>query len=123
MLYVDNDEDGCEMITEFLKAYDPRFLVTSVGSAIEAVAAICAEKFDAIVTDNWLPGHSGVEFCKEIRQSDALTPIIIFSAAADADSIKTGLSAGASEYLVKPDGLTVLGRTIKNLITKFAIAK
>jgi DNA-binding response OmpR family regulator len=58
--------------------------------------------FDLYILDNWLPDNSGVELCRAIREFDAHTPILFYSAAAYAKDIQEGLRAGAQAYLVKP---------------------
>ena len=117
ILYVDDDQQGCEMIVEFLPHHNPSFEVTCVHNAREAALSIALEDFDIYVIDNWLPGQTGVEFCHEIRLSDPSTPIIMYSAISRKTDIEEGLAAGANVYLVKPDDLMNLGPTIDWLIS------
>jgi DNA-binding response OmpR family regulator len=117
ILCVDDDKDGCEMIVEFLRFHNSSYQVASVPDSTEAMKAIALEKSDIYILDNWLPGESGVELCKRIRLSDAITPIIMFSAVAYAQDIKQGLDAGADAYLKKPNDLSNLGPTIDRLLS------
>ena len=116
VLYVDDDQQGCEMILEFFRHHNPSFEVTIVPNTHAAALSIALGKFDIYVIDNWLPGQTGVEFCHEIRLSDTSTPIIIYSAVAGQANIDEGLAAGANVYLIKPDDLMNLGPTIEQLI-------
>jgi DNA-binding response OmpR family regulator len=116
ILYVDDDEDGCEMICVFLHDYNPSLNVTPVRSAKEALKAIAFEKFDIYIIDNWLGDKSGVQMCREIRITDKATPIILFSGVAGSKDIKEGLASGADEYLLKPNDLLYLGPTIEKLL-------
>jgi len=120
ILCVDDDKDGCEMICVFLQTYNPSFIVTPVRSAKDALKAIEFEKFDFYIIDNWLGDKTGVEMCREIRMTDPLTPVILYSAVAGSAEIEEGLAAGANEYLVKPNDLPNLGPTIEKLLDKQA---
>ena len=101
VLYLDNDEDTCEMIRLLLnmRGID----VTCVNSADEAAHEIKAKRFDLLLLDVWLPGLNGFEFCRQVRRSDTKTPILFYSGAAYESDKKTGLAAGANAYLCKPD--------------------
>jgi len=73
--------------------------------------------FDLYILDNWLPGKSGVELCRAIREFDPHTPILFYSAAAYAKDIQEGLLAGAQAYIVKPIIPDELRRTVARLIS------
>lgn len=70
------------------------------------------DDFDAYIIDNRLPDGRGIDLCKQIRQSDAKTPIIFYSADAHQHIIEEAYRAGANEYLIKPVSLADLERTI-----------
>ncbi|NIR45694.1 MAG: sigma-54-dependent Fis family transcriptional regulator [Gemmatimonadetes bacterium] len=66
---------------------------------------------DAIITDLVMPGLSGIEVTRRLRQSDPHLPIFVLTAHADLESAIEALKAGANEYLTKPvnmDELTTL---------------
>ncbi len=72
-----------------------------------ALAINCANKksYDLILLDVRMPNIDGIEACKKIRKSSKLnreTPIIMLSADAALEQIKTGFDAGADGYLPKP---------------------
>lgn len=106
VLYVDNDEDTCEMVRLLFSSHGVE--VSCVESAADAALKIKTVKFDLLMLDVWLPGLDGLEFCRQVRRTDSLTPILFYSGAAYASDIAKGLAAGANAYLVKPDidGLT-----------------
>ena len=72
-------------------------------------AALAKEgRYDAIVLDVMLPGFSGCELARRLRQRGDRTPILMLTARdADAD-IVAGLDAGADDYLTKPFSFEVL---------------
>ena len=115
VLSVDDDEEGCEMLSLLLKSHG--FEVTCAQSAADAWPKIKAECFDLYLLDAWLPQIDGFELCRQIRQCDAKTPILFYSGAAyDADKQK-GMAAGANAYVTKPD-LDGLIETMSGLIAK-----
>ena len=66
---------------------------------------------DAVITDLVMPGLSGIEVARRLRQSDPHLPIFVLTAHADMASAIEALKAGATEYLTKPvnmDELTTL---------------
>jgi two-component system, OmpR family, response regulator len=68
----------------------------------DALSALTAREYDAVVLDLMLPGVDGFEVCREIRRGERWLPVLMLTARADvADRIR-GLDAGADDYLVKP---------------------
>jgi DNA-binding response OmpR family regulator len=101
VLFVDDDEDACEML---------RLLMSSSGidatcaqSAAEAWPLIRSQRFDLFILDGWLPGIDGFEFCRQIREFDSNTPILFYSGAAYERDKQKGIAAGANAYVTKPD--------------------
>ena len=68
--------------------------------------------FDLYILDNWLPGGSGVEMCRLIREFDPHTPILFYSAAAYERDKQEALSAGAQAYFVKPINFAEFKRAV-----------
>lgn len=57
---------------------------------------------DLILLDWMLPGISGVEICRRLRQTGDKVPIIILTAKDEVSDRVAGLDAGADDYLIKP---------------------
>jgi CheY-like chemotaxis protein len=98
VLCVDDDQDTCELLSIFLKQYD----LTLACTVADAVTKALPNTFDAILLDSYLPDGSGIELCRQIRESDISVPIIFYTADALPKSIEEAMQAGATEYLVKP---------------------
>ncbi len=64
--------------------------------------------FDLILLDWMLPGISGLEICKRLRQTGSKVPIILVTAKDDISDRVAGLDAGADDYIVKPFSLEEL---------------
>src|ERR1700722_11797176 len=73
-------------------------------------------KVDLVLLDLGLPDGSGMSFCKELRESGSRLPIIMLTAQADEDSVVSGLSAGASDYIRKPFGNRELLARVKTAL-------
>jgi CheY-like chemotaxis protein len=52
--------------------------------------------------DNWMPGGSGIDLCKKLREFDSHTPILFYSGAAYDRDQQEAFSSGAQGYLTKP---------------------
>lgn len=120
ILYVDDDTDSCELARVLLNCFDSSWLITSAASAGEALALIEEEAFDLYVLDYNLPDMSGIELCRYIRQSDADTPIMFFSALARSSEISEAKAAGANKYLLKPNDLERFPETVNRFLSKNA---
>jgi len=91
-------------ITQVVRAYLEKdgFLVTSVHEGVEALRLALEEKFDLILLDRMLPGLSGEEICKKLRQAGSDVPVIMLTARGAEEERIQGLSLGADDYIVKP---------------------
>lgn len=115
VLCVDDDEDTCTMLCDLLGLIDCE--VTTAGTAAEALELIARRgRFDLYLLDNWLPGGSGVELCREIRLTDPSTPIVFYSGAGLDAEREEALAAGAQAYLVKPGDVALLVETVRRLL-------
>jgi signal transduction histidine kinase len=82
----------------------PGYEVLLVETGEEALERAPGFAPDVIVSDLLLPGISGSELCRRIRQTERLAdvPFILVTTLADATSRALGLEAGADDYLYKP---------------------
>jgi two-component system nitrogen regulation response regulator GlnG len=82
------------------------FLVTAFETASSALTRFkrsqASDRPQAILTDLRMPGISGFEFLKQIRNADQSLPIIIMTAYSDLDTTVQAYQQGAFEYLPKP---------------------
>ncbi|MFQ5613896.1 MAG: response regulator, partial [Anaerolineae bacterium] len=101
--------------------------VTLITSAQEALAQLLsgADIPHLIISDVMMPGMSGYELCKAVRQNEVLRhiPIIILTARDGLTEKITGFEAGADDYLVKPVQPEELLLRIKALLARAAPKK
>jgi len=74
-----------------------------------------SKKYDVIILDVIVPGISGFELCKKIRNYNILTPVIMLTSLDSVDDKLTGFDCGADDYLTKPFSFQELFARIKAL--------
>lgn len=78
--------------------------VKEVFNGDQAVTELRRERYDLVVTDLNMPGLSGIELLKIIRNDSALynLPVLVITADGGQDKIQEAVQAGAQGYIVKP---------------------
>lgn len=76
-------------------------IVASASNGAEALAIIKAETIDAIITDLKMPVMDGLELIKQLKAINFTGPILVLSNYADFDYVRTALTIGAYDYLLK----------------------
>jgi phosphate regulon transcriptional regulator PhoB len=102
ILVVDDEPDIVELVSYNLQKEG--FVVSSAGDGDEALAAIRGEKFDFVILDLMLPGMSGMEICRVLRNDPKTKdlPVIMLTAKGEEVDKILGLEVGADDYLTKP---------------------
>jgi two-component system chemotaxis sensor kinase CheA len=116
VLYVEDDADTRELIAILLGLEN--YHVVLAANYDEALRLARVMRFDLYIMDKWLPGRSGVELSKKLRELDATTPILFLSGAAYEDDKREALASGAQAYLVKPTDNDTLIETVARLIAE-----
>ena len=99
ILVIDDDEKLNRLLKRFLGEFD--FTVYTASDAAEGLKKVRTVSPDLIILDLMLPGMSGFDVCKRIRQTSTL-PIIMLTARGDLMDKVVGLELGADDYLPKP---------------------
>ena len=90
--------------------------VTSDGEQALSMAAMV--DYDALVLDVMLPGASGFEICRRLREQGVWSAVLMLTARdAVADRV-AGLDCGADDYLVKPFALAELHARLRSLVRR-----
>ncbi len=71
--------------------------------------------YDAIVLDVMLPGRSGFEVCRILRERGVWTPVLMLTAREAVEDRVAGLDSGADDYLLKPFALSELHARLRSL--------
>src|SRR6056297_313282 len=99
LLIVDDDERIRDLLRKFLIRNG--FLVSVARDAAHAHRLLGGLDFDLLVMDVMMPGESGVELTRAIRETHD-TPILLLTARGETPDRIEGLEAGADDYLPKP---------------------
>ena len=120
ILVVDDDRRVLELLEVALTANGCRVLTAADGE--EAIKRALGERPDLVVLDVRLPKKSGLEVCEVLRHDtdDPFMPIIIVSAAAEADTRLQAFRRGADDYMAKPFSPRELLARIHRLLTRSA---
>ncbi|RKN45655.1 response regulator transcription factor [Streptomyces hoynatensis] len=93
--------------------------VSPAATGEEGLALLPSFRPDVVVLDLMLPGLSGLDVCRHIRERDQV-PIIIVTARGDDVDVVVGLEAGADDYVVKPVRARVLDARIRAVLRRLA---
>lgn len=116
-LLVIEDEDSLKnSIVDFLSASG--YLCESAATYQEAIEKIDYHEYDCIVLDIMLPGGSGLELLRYLKQDGKPDGIIIISANGALEDKIEGLQIGADDYLTKPFHLSELSMRIAAIIRR-----
>ncbi|WP_407269059.1 response regulator transcription factor [Radiobacillus sp. PE A8.2] len=78
------------------------FLTDVAYDGLEGLRKATEQTFDLIILDLMLPGMEGTDVCKQLRQQQVDTPILMLTAKDDEFDKVLGLELGADDYLTKP---------------------
>ena len=103
ILLVDDDADGSEVVSRFLRKAGHQ--VTCVGNGREALHALSVEMPDAVVLDAMMPEMDGVSFLEVIRcylrwQS---LPVVLLTAYSEGPHIRRAAELGVRKIFLKAD--------------------
>ncbi len=100
ILVVEDDEDMGALLARGLGAEG--YAVDVASNGVDALILAASTPFAATVLDIMLPGMSGFEICRRLREGQPTVPILLLTARDAVDDRVRGLDAGADDYLVKP---------------------
>ena len=113
ILIVEDDEDIRMVEEAYLQAAG--FQTTTVADGEEVEAILEKESFDLILLDLMLPGKSGYDVCKEIREKIDIPILMVTARTESIDKIR-GFGLGADDYIAKPfDPAELVARVNANL--------
>ena len=116
VLLVEDNADLREITTRALR--EAGYVVEAVSDGAQGDALAGAGGFDALILDWMLPGLSGVEICRRLRESRDFTPIIMLTAKDEIADRIAGLDAGADDYLVKPFHVAELLARLRSIVRR-----
>lgn len=116
-ILVVDDEASMRRMVELLlsqEGYQPKV----AQNAEEALAAMAQEAFDLVISDIRMPGLSGLDLLRRLREEGSDTEVILITAYASAESAIEALKLGAFDYVTKPFQVDELLHVVKNALER-----
>jgi two-component system OmpR family response regulator len=98
-LFIEDDVRLARLTAEYLGGHGVR--VTHVADGLRGLEEAQRGPFDVVLLDVMLPGKSGLDVCRELRERSDVPVILLTARGEEADRVM-GLEIGADDYLPKP---------------------
>ena len=115
LILVDDEPEILTLVRDYLSREG--FTVLTAVNGLDGMQLIEREKPDLVLLDWMLPGISGLEMCKHLRETSTI-PIIMLTAKSEEIDRVLGLEFGADDYIVKPFSLRELAARIKTVLRR-----
>jgi DNA-binding NtrC family response regulator len=114
ILIVDDDQSMKSALLESLEScgYDAH----AVENGYDALAIFKQKKFDLVLTDMKMPGMTGIEVLKAVKNMSSETPVIVITAYGTVNTAVEAMKEGAAEFIMKPFSLDDLESAVKNVL-------
>jgi len=119
ILLVDDDAHLRHSLAEQLQLHE-EFETIEAGNAAQALAAVRAAHFDAVLLDAGLPDMDGREACRLLRREGVRSPILMLTTAEAGTGIVSGADSGANDSIVKPFRLGALLARLRTQLSQHA---
>ncbi|XID90500.1 ATP-binding protein [Paenibacillaceae bacterium WGS1546] len=118
ILAVDDEMTNLFVLKNALADRRVHLLTASSGQEALQLLAQKQQPIDLVILDVMMPGMSGLEVCRSIRENDSITelPVLLVTAQNRPMDIELGFEAGANDYLTKPFELTELRARVGTLL-------
>ncbi len=115
ILIIDDDRDLSGILSDMLEDYGYHTAVAGDGE--EALEMLAKLTFHLIILDINLPGQTGFDLCRELRETSTV-PVLFSSARTSETDRITGFDLGGDDYLPKPYSMKELLSRVKALIRR-----
>jgi DNA-binding NtrC family response regulator len=121
VLVVDDDPTLCVVIEAELAKQSYRVSVCS--SPQTALSHLDADDVDVVLTDDRMPGLSGIDLCESIVASGRDVPVVVMTAFGSMESAIAAMRAGAYDFVTKPLDVTELDLTLGRATKESALRR
>jgi DNA-binding NtrC family response regulator len=121
VLVVDDEPSARDLYREILEGLG--FEAAMAESANRALAALESGQIDIVLTDVRMPGMSGIELLKIIKQKYPETGVVVMTGFGSVPSAVEAIKLGAYDYITKPFPIEVLRHTLERLAEKQDLAE
>lgn len=123
ILVIEDQKDIRDLIVAQLNLFG--YEVASAENTSTGFNLIQNQHFHLLLLDWMLPGESGVDLCKKIRNHEKYSslPIIMVTALTQPENIIQGLDAGADDYITKPFDMEILHARVRSQLRRIDLKK
>ncbi len=117
ILIIDDDEELCELVSEYLTVEG--FEIEAVYDGEAGLARALMNEHDMVILDVMLPKKNGFDVLRELRKESAI-PVLMLTARGDDMERIVGLEIGADDYLPKPFNPRELAARLRAVLRRAA---
>lgn len=99
LMLVEDDAELASLIQDYLSRHG--FAVSIIDNGLDAEVEILRQQPDIVILDIMLPGQSGMDVCRKVRD-EYFGPILMLTALDEDMDQMLGLEIGADDYIIKP---------------------
>jgi DNA-binding NtrC family response regulator len=100
ILLIDDEQESCQALSLLLTRAGYR--VESCHSGEKALSILNKQTFELIISDLFLPGVSGIDILKQVKEDSPQTCVILITGNASAETAVEAMKEGAFDYITKP---------------------
>src|SRR4051794_1430217 len=120
VLVVEDEPDIVALLRDFLDVAGYEVLVA--GDAEDALAVLAERRVDCTLVDVMLPGASGFDLCRRVRETSEVALLFLTARGDDSDKLR-GLGLGADDYIVKSATPAEVVARVKAVLRRSPTAK
>ena len=117
LIIADDTKDQLEAYMFLFRSYTPDTIIDAVSDGESLVKRVRENSYNLILTDNNMPGMSGLDAIQEIRNFDDKTPIYMMSCIHDEKLERLVKQFGGNGFIRKADEKSLY--ELKEIITKY----
>jgi two-component system response regulator CpxR len=120
ILIIDDDEELCELVAEYLTGEG--FLAQSVHDGESGLQRALSGEYDLVTLDVMLPKKNGFDVLRELRRRSSVPVLMLTARGEDTERI-VGLETGADDYLAKPFNPRELAARLRAILRRVETQK
>jgi CheY-like chemotaxis protein len=113
LLVVDDDKMSRKMLLIYLGSLFKHVILAADGN--EGFQLFCEYKPDIVLTDQQMPGFSGLELMSKIHATGAKTPVVLMTCSTDNQTLLEAINSGVERFVPKPFVFNQIFRTLNNI--------
>ncbi len=118
ILLIDDEIEFAETLAERLELRG--YISKIAGDGESCISMLAKESFDVAILDLMMPGLSGLDTLRQIKEIDATLPVIMLTGHGSTKDGIVGMRMGAFDFLMKPLDINELLEKIKMAVTELS---